>query len=432
MKQIGVLLLVFGCSDYEFIAEETGTLLITPDSVVIDGACSYEERELSLESVGEYAVTVHSIEVDGEGWVLLSAPSLPISIEPGTSAQVVVLGNQGDATLLVKSDDPEGGRKVVPLMGAANEDPTIAWVSHANGGIIDPGERLVVSVEDDVDQPSDLVVSWSSDIDGAVGFANGDQDGQSSIFWDEGSGGPHLLTAEVTDSCGASTSSTVEVCRQDGYLSDNLDLSTWAMGGSAQYDSEQGWVELTNIDGTFQAGSAFQTIPTSGNNVQLAFSFYVSGGTGADGFAVTALDTDRSNSYMAQSGGCLGYGGGGVCGDFEPLYGWTIELDTFFSAGLDPTEEDHISFHFDGDVAGYEAYAVLPDMEDGEWHDMVIEVVAPRVIVSVDGETYIDEDIEGYFDFPAEVGFTAATGGETNYHLIDSLSVVEQLCPTEE
>ena len=74
----------------------------------------------------------------------------------------------------------------------------------------------------------------------------------------------------------------------------------------------------------------------------------------------------------------LGYGGGGVCGAFEPLYGWTVEMDTFFSAGLDPTEEDHVSFHFDGDVAGYEVYAAVPDMEDDAWHEMVIEVEAPR------------------------------------------------------
>ena len=44
----------------------------------------------------------------------------------------------------------------------------------------------------------------------------------------------------------------------------------------------------------------------------------------------------------------------------------------------------------------------------------------------------IDADIEGYFDFPAEVGFTAATGGETNYHRIDALQVIEDLCPSAE
>ena len=117
-----------------------------------------------------------------------------------------------------------------------------------------------------------------------------------------------------------------------------------------------------------------------------------------------------------------------MCGAFDPLYGWNVEVDTFFSPDLDPTEEDHVSFHFDGDVAGYEAYAALPEMEDDSWHDMVVEVVAPRVTIAIDGVVYIDEEIEGYYDFPAEVGFTAATGGETNFHLIDGLQVIERVC----
>lgn len=71
-------------------------------------------------------------------------------------------------------------------------------------------------------------------------------------------------------------------------------------------------------------------------------------------------------------------------------------------------------------------------MEDGAWHEMSIAVAAPRVRVAIDGVTYIDQDIEGNFDFPAIVGFTAATGGETNYHLIDALTVVENICETEE
>ena len=421
-----------GCTDYGLNAEKLGLLKASPEAVVLEGACSFEEQVVTLQSVGEHPVTIRSVEVVGEGWVLLSAPALPLTIEPGTSADLTVLGNEGEALLHIDSDNLEVSRMTVPLSGLSNGVPLVEWVSPGNEGIVEPGDSLVVSVSDDADESTELFVSWSSDVDGAVGVSSGGADGQSAIRWEEATGGQHVLTATVTDSCGASSEATVEVCRQEGYLSDNLDLSTWELGGTARIDPTNGWVELTDIGSTFQAGSAFQTTATTGNNVKLAFSFYVSGGTGADGFAVTALDTSRASTYMAQSGGCLGYGGGGICGSFEPLYGWTIEMDTFFSAGLDPTEQDHLSFHFDGDVAGYKTFAALPDMEDGQWHEMVIEVVAPRVRVSIDGQTYIDEDIEGHYDFPAEVGFTAATGGETNYHLIDSLSVVEDLCQSQE
>lgn len=432
MQKLMALALVAGCTDYGITAEETGTLRVSPETVVLQGACAYEERTVTLESVGEYAVEISGLEVDGEGWALLDAPSLPASIPPGTNVEVVLLGNQGDAVLRVRSDDPDRPRQTVALVGGANDAPTITWLSPSADGVVQPGELLHVAVEDSHDAPEDLVVAWSSSADGAIDLAQADDQGEASTTWDAGSPGDQTLTATVTDSCGATGSASLEVCRQAGYLSDSLDLSTWELGGQARYDEENGWVELTDVDGTFQAGSAFQTTATTGDQVRLSFSFYVSGGTGADGFAVTALDTDRATGYMAQSGGCLGYGGGGVCGDHDPLYGWNVEVDTFFSAGLDPTEADHISFHFDGDVAGLEAWAELPELEDDAWHEMTIEVLAPRVSIAVDGVTYIDEDIEGYYDFPAEVGFTAATGGETNYHLIDDLAVIEDVCGGDE
>ena len=43
----------------------------------------------------------------------------------------------------------------------------------------------------------------------------------------------------------------------------------------------------------------------------------------------------------------------------------------------------------------------------------------------------MDVELTGYFDFPAHVGFSAATGGLTNYHLIDALTVTDAACPTD-
>jgi hypothetical protein len=54
--------------------------------------------------------------------------------------------------------------------------------------------------------------------------------------------------------------------------------------------------------------------------------------------------------------------------------------------------------------------------------------VAPNVKVSIDGVTYLDQAVPGNYNFPAYVGFTAATGGSTNYHLIDALTVTEYVC----
>lgn len=416
------------CSETTVQKLQTGTLLVDPPEVELVGSCSYEERAITLQSVGEYAVEVQGLELVGDGWAILRLPGLPLTLEPGESAEVLLLGQAGDAALLVSSNDPDTPVHSISLVGTGNEAPSLRWVSPGSAAAVDPGSALVVEVSDPQDDPDELVVAWYSDVDGVIDAAIPNDAGQTSVEWGEATGGDHVLTATVTDTCGATTSVELGVCRQAGYAAESLDLSTWTFEGDARFDEINGWVELTSLSPTFQLGSAFQTTETTGDNVNLAFSFYVSGGTGADGFAVTALDTTRATSTLAHDGGCLGYGGGPICGGVDPLYGWSIEVDTFFSPGIDPTERDHVSFHFDGDVAGYEDWAELPEMEDDSWHDMVISVEAPHVMVSIDGETVLEGDYEGAFDFPALVGFTAATGGETNYHLIDALTVIENIC----
>jgi hypothetical protein len=87
-----------------------------------------------------------------------------------------------------------------------------------------------------------------------------------------------------------------------------------------------------------------------------------------------------------------------------------------------------VAFTFDGDADGYRAWAALPEMEDTGWHEMAVHVVAPHVSVAIDGTTYIDQDIDGAWAFPAYVGFTAGTGSETNYHLVRGLAVTGHTC----
>ena len=85
-------------------------------------------------------------------------------------------------------------------------------------------------------------------------------------------------------------------------------------------------------------------------------------------------------------------------------------------------------FTFDGDVDDPAAWIVLPEMEDNGWHTMSVRVQEPHVQVAIDGVTYLDQEILGFYDFDAHIGFTAGTGDFTNRHLIKDLVVREQLC----
>ena len=108
--------------------------------------------------------------------------------------------------------------------------------------------------------------------------------------------------------------------------------------------------------------------------------------------------------------------------------GWSIEIDTYHNDDVDPTDGDHLTFTFDGDLDAPVAWAELPEMEDTGWHTMEVNVVAPRVTIAVDGVVYTDADLSGHFAFPAYVGFTAGTGGANNEHLVDALEVVSTIC----
>lgn len=209
---------------------------------------------------------------------------------------------------------------------------------------------------------------------------------------------------------------------------DALDIGAWHYEGVAAYDEVETLLVLTD-DTQDVVGTAFDTrTRVSGAEVDIAFNVFVGGGSGADGLSLTLLDADRATSFVGGSGCGIGYGGDAACTSGPPLPGWSLEIDTYHNGEADPTEQDHLAFTFDGDVDGYRAWSALPEMEDTGWHLVEVHVDAPRLQVSVDGTSYIDQDIAGTWDFDAYVGFTAGTGSLTNRHLVDSLQVTDYAC----
>ncbi len=435
MRATLLLLPLFACSEYTledrkdeptFEDDPPGIpdVSVSPDAIDLGIVCGGTGAgTVTVTNVGAGDLTVRGADLSGDGWVVGDVV-FPATVGIGETLDIPVSGGPGASVLTVVTDDPETPRIDVPLNVVADAPPTATILDPADGTVLpgDATETLTGLVTDDLDLPEALTVAWASSVDGPLSAIPTSASGETSAPWEPSvrTAGTHVVTLEVTDSCGQTASTFVGICQDQGYTADNLDLSTWNFEGSATWDSANSWVQLTDTSAG-QGGTAFQTGATVGaDNVSIAFRFYVSGGSGADGISVTALDTTRMTGFVGLTGGGIGYQG---------LPGWSIEVDTYYNGDLgDPTQEDHVSLHFDGSSFGPAAWAALPEMEDGAWHDMEVNVLAPRVTVTIDGVAYIDTDLAEFTNFPAYVGFTAATGSLTNYHLIDALTVTRYVC----
>ena len=432
------------CSDYDInkkdsdpapdtaIEEELFPALSVSPEAVSEIACETAESSVELSNTGEADLSVLDLLIEGEGWGFGEALTFPFSLSPSESRAVSLVATQGSAVLRVISDDPDRPDWSVQLESVPDQAPDVEILNPLHDAIIGIGADVLLeaSVQDDVDAVEDLSVEWVSSMDGSLQFQQPDSSGIASWMWESTarSDGNHLLELFATDSCGNLGKIDIGICQQAGYTVDQLDISTWQFRGAAQWDIANDWLQLTQPD-PYLVGSAFQTASAvPADSVSISFLFYIGDGTGADGFSLTALDSNRMSSFLGGSGCGLGYGGGNSCTQGPALPGWTVEVDTYYNAEVDPTAEDHVAFTFDGDIGNFQAWTPLPEMEDTGWHSMTVEVNSPAVKVSIDGVTYIDQTFSGNFNFPAYVGFTAGTGGLTNSHLIDSLEVTETIC----
>lgn len=432
------LVCLFGCTDYGFKWGEDPEFPGTPPADVLEvnvsvdvisntTSCGIGLMEVLILNIGSEDLEFLDAHVNAPDWVMTNQEALPATLAPGEERLLNLIGS-GSATLTISTNDPDTPEVSVPLLAIEDLSPTVTIQGYQAGEVLPIGlsTSLEATVSDDVDDLTHLELVWSSDVDGPLGTSPVNEDGTSHLTDVVLSPGTHEIWVSVLDSCDGLGEDILSVCQQAGYTEDSIDLIEWQFEGNAFFDGTGGWVELTSAV-NWQVGSAFQTgAVISGNDVNISFQFYVGAQDGADGFALTALDLDRMTSFLGPNGGGLGYGVGVESG--EPLPGWSIEVDTWYNSGIDVSPEDHVSFTFDGSLLNPVVTANLPEMEDDTWHEMVISVSAPHVHVTIDGITYIDEALEGYFDFPAYVGFTASTGISNNHHRIDALAVTSMAC----
>ena len=427
---------VLACSDYnihqkmedespvepagEEIEQGEPIMIVDPPALSISGVCPGDESThmVSVLNTGDGDLVISNIDISASGWTI-AEQDFPIIIPSNEVFSFEVLSAVGNGIMTIYSNDPNQPSLWVEL-SAVQDTPPIIQIQNPLEGAIIPVEGMeftaeILDIEDDV---SMLAVDWYSDVDGLIGTTPVSSTGTATLTGVLPSSGIQELTAQVIDSCANDAFDAISVCQQEGYETDSLDISTWNFEGSAVWDSNLNVVELTgpNVN---QAGTAFSTVTTvNAQQVEIEFLFFVSGGSGADGFSLTALDANRMTGFVGSTGGGIGYAG---------MPGWSIEVDTYQNSS-DPTASDHVAFTFDGNVNAPVLWSPLPEMEDGQWHSMRVEVNDPHVLVEIDGTVYIDDTVSGNLAFPAYVGFTAATGSLTNFHLIDSLTVTEQVC----
>lgn len=192
-------------------------------------------------------------------------------------------------TINLTAVDPSGATGSdsvsIPLEGSSNEAPTVTITDPADGAEYADGETVIFQalLSDNNDDPEDLTVSWSSDINGVFSTQGADAGGSTVAAVDDLSIGDHIISVTATDSDGYLSSdyiaieigdclktwwedvdedgfgdpdsTSIEACdEQDGYSSnddDCDDLNPW-VNPAATEECDDG---LDNdCDGLFEEG----------------------------------------------------------------------------------------------------------------------------------------------------------------------------------
>ena len=194
----------------------------------------------------------------------------------------------------------------------------------------------------------------------------------------------------------------------------------WTRYGSATLTGTD--LVLTPATAT-QAGTSFLDAPVPTAGLRASFTAQIGGGTGADGLTFALIDPAKAGTArLGRSGGALAY---------APLPGVAVALDTYQN-GSDPAA------NFVGVATG----ATGPNADNLTWaatstavaplrtgtHTVDIWITTARhVLVAVDGVRRIDVALPaGTLPDTAAIGFTAATGGQTDAHTVRSVQITRQ------
>jgi len=301
------------------------------------------------------------------------------------------------------------------------------------------GELLTVTgvVADPAYAPTELVLTWESDVDGDLGAGDGpDAGGDVSLSTDALSAGAHTITLTATnpDLVTGVATAQVFICGEENIgvdFTEDPSGGAWEISGDAWWNAG-GWVDLTDLE-QHNAGFVYNVVdllPPGDMTVSFSFQTGPEAYSGADGLSLNVWnvgDEAALDEVLALAAACpgsaLGFGIGAPCGEWAGS-AFHVEIDTRWTPNYpDPSGADHVAVLLDGDVMDHKLWAELGEIEDMAWHDVVVTVTGSTVTVAVDGDTLIDGELPGWSFQGGYLGIAGKTGQSFNYHRVDDILV---------
>lgn len=179
------------------------------------------------------------------------------------------------------------------------------------------------------------------------------------------------------------------------------------------WDSTSRTVYITRAVGG-KACAMFANYNLTATSWTSRFRYKAGGGTGADGFVFIFY---KSIPYVPGQGGNLGFQHVASA----PIPGYGIEFDGWQNS-YDPSP-NHIAILDSGTDNHISPIINDSRTEDNTWHKAIIKFINGRVIISVDEGIILDYTISNPNYTYSKIGFSAATGGQTNNYILDYFSL---------
>jgi hypothetical protein len=102
-----------------------------------------------------------------------------------------------------------------------------------------------------------------------------------------------------------------------------------------------------------------------------------------------------------------------------------VEVDTYENGGWDP-DGNHIALIDASNLSVYATSSAIPTIENAGEFFLEMTKSGSTITVALDGTTLFTHTLSSFPYSELRVGVTGATGGSSNYHYIDDLTV---MCP---